>query len=454
MKAKNWSVLVICAALLWACEEDNWVPPTGDDACRGLCGPNEHCITALVAKDGVRAGEAFCSACQKDCAADKDHPVCVAKLGVCGASAACLDDQTMSVESGVAVCKYNSGDGNDWLITYYNRCKDARDCSEGEYCIEVKYELTKSDIKVGEKFCSACPVDCDPYSGYPVCVPSIHACADQISCHNGEHFHIDGNTATCVSGTDKACNKDSDCETGYVCADGQCAAIPDSIQKCVSDVDCESGYICDASRICSPIAELEDKFRYVRIDDKSPACEKDKKTGLCRSDDPGADIDAVVLTKSDGKVSYAVSVVGYMRSDGMKAGERIDDFAPMATDPTRALGKPDAFTAYPLADGKCNYYMNAARTEHPYVSLGGLGGYVALEMANAIEAGDKIDVLEVGACELQNTKDGAYQIAKSEGIQIQISVSRDSGWKVIGEQMATDTNKGILSFTVSPNMLK
>ena len=102
--------------------------------------------------------------------------------------------------------------------------------------------------------------------------------------------------------------------------------------------------------------------------------------------------------------------------------------------------------------GPGSYYIDAEKTVHPYVSLGGMGGYVVLEMANAIEAGDKIDVLEIGACDLQNTKDGGSQKAKAEEIQISISSTGET-WKIVGKHSADSTNQGILSFTISSNML-
>lgn len=310
-----------------------------------------------------------------------------------------------------------------------NDCETADDCADGEYCIEALYAAAGGNddtdsVEVGDMFCSACPVDCDPASQYPVCVASVHACAAQASCPAGQQFQVNGNTASCIS---------------------------DSVKSCNADTDCENGWICGASKVCEPKAA--DEFKYVRIDDMSDDCTT-KKT--CEEVDPGADIDAVVLTKADGAKHYAVGVAGYLRSDKKTEKDSYTDKngVKSATDPTKALNEPDSFTGYPNADGKCVYFTDANKTEHPYVSLGGKGGYVALEMGAPIVAGDKIDVLEVGSCELTNTKDGGKQVAKSEAIQLQVSVSKDSGWKVIGSKTADDTNKGILSFTISDNMLK
>ena len=290
-----------------------------------------------------------------------------------------------------------------------------------------------------------CNNDEDCESGYvcdanKVCAPDAKTCEKDTDCETGYVCKA----KQCVADA-KTCEKDTDCETGYVCKAKQCVA---DANACENDADCETGYVCKAKQC---VVEVYNEFKYVRIDDMSVACTLDKD-GLCHVDDPGADIDAVVLTKVDNTLHYAVSVTGYQRSDGLKAGERFDQNIPAATDPTRALGQPDAFAAYPAVDGKCAYYIDAEKTVHPYVSLGGMGGYVVLEMANAIEAGDKIDVLEIGACDLQNTKDGGSQKAKAEEIQISISSTGET-WKIVGKHSADSTNQGILSFTISSNML-
>lgn len=312
-----------------------------------------------------------------------------------------------------------------------NDCETNDDCADGEYCIEALVASAGGNddtdsVEVGDMFCSACQTDCQADAAHPVCVESLHLCGARAACDAGMTMQAEGGYATCIVGTVKSCNADTDCENGMVCKD----------------------------KVCSP--KTADEFKYVRIDDMSPVCELDKTTKKCHKDDPGADIDAVVLTKtSTGAVSYAASVVGYQRSDGLKAGERYDESKPIATDPNKAVGKPDSFTAYPNKDGKCVYYTDSAHTDHPYVSLGGQGGYIALQMSEAIEANDTIDVLEVGACDLQNTSDGKAQKALTEPIKVSVSISgADGSWKEVGQLEANDTNKGILSFKVSENALK
>ena len=310
-----------------------------------------------------------------------------------------------------------------------NDCETNDDCADGEYCIEALVasaggnEDTDS-VEVGDMFCSACQTDCQADAAHPVCVTSLHVCGARATCDGGQMPTVGSDGyATCISETTGTCKTNADCE--------------------------KEGYVCGPQNVCIP--GTEDKFKYVRIDDNSDPCKKNAE-GKCTQDDPGADIDAVVLNKSDGTVHYAERVVGYLRSDGVK--ERVAD-SPIASDPSKALGKPDSFKQYPEKDGKCIYYTDSSFKEHPYVSLGGQGGYITLEMGGTIDAGDRIDVLEVGACSLQNTKDGKSDTAVAEPIKLSVSVSgADGSWKEIGELTADTTNKGILSFTVSEAKLK
>ena len=88
-----------------------------------------------------------------------------------------------------------------------------------------------------------------------------------------------------------------------------------------------------------------------------------------------------------------------------------------------------------------------------FVSLGGKGGYIVVEMSEQIEAGDIIDVLEVGGCTLQNTADGGNVVAQAEKVKVQVSVNYTDGWKVIDELQANSINKGVISFEVTADKL-
>lgn len=231
--------------------------------------------------------------------------------------------------------------------------------------------------------------------------------------------------------------------------DGLCVS---SVKRdsCESDNDCEADETCSSNR-CVDKGSVAPQYKYVLISDLSKKCEDENK---CK-DDPGADIDAVVLRKYNGGGEYyATSVAGYQRSDGKTKKE-----AGQATDPSQALGKPDSFAGYANGSnttGECVYYKDAEKIEHPYVSLGGVGGFLMLEMGAAIEVNDNVDVLEVGKCSLTNTKDGGKQTAQAEEIKVQISTASDKNgtWKDLGSATASDQNKGVLSFTISASNLQ
>jgi len=136
-----------------------------------------------------------------------------------------------------------------------------------------------------------------------------------------------------------------------------------------------------------------ESFRFVRIDDMS-----DRKMTI----DGGADIDAVLLEKSNGTRYPAIDVEGYRHGGG--TGDDID--------PTAALGLPDAFYAYPDTD-VCDV------DDNEFVSIGGMGGYLIVEMEAAIDPGDRLTVLEVGGCDYG---DGT---AFRERVNVSISVAED-----------------------------
>jgi len=221
------------------------------------------------------------------------------------------------------------------------------------------------------------------------------------------------------------------------------ACINANVEECADDNECEEGYICNSNNMCE---EGAPKFKYVRIDDLSPA-----ETSATK-EDPGVDIDAVVLVKQgSGGTHYATRVAGYRRGDGDSTLK--DNFA---FDPQAAVGKPDSFVSYPTNTDTCHYYVNpqAAKKQYTFVSLGGVGGYLILEMGAVIETGDKLDVLEVSDCKLANTisSNGQTAVKEPEGFRVQISVSEkaDGKWNFVNQGQVT---KGILSTTISNSML-
>ena len=207
---------------------------------------------------------------------------------------------------------------------------------------------------------------------------------------------------------------------------------------------------------CKVANQVDEQFKFVRVDDLSEPCKTDTD-GLCHLDDPGADIDAIALVKAGKGTFYATTVKDYRRSDGATETLALENGRIPAVNPQKAIGAPDSFLSYAIegvSDGKCIYYEDSEHKVHPYVSLGGQGGYLVVEMSEAIEAGDIIDVLEVGQCTLQNTADGGSQTAQAEKVQVQVSVNHHDVWKIIGEGAADSTSKGVISFEVTADKLK
>lgn len=277
-----------------------------------------------------------------------------------------------------------------------------------------------------------CDASVDPCAsrtdGKTICnvVQGQAVCAIRLGCDGSDIMGLDG-LCTSPEPTGTACNADGTCsEEGYSCVDGVCQYVPNT-------------------------------YKYVRIDDLDPKC-KLGSDGKCEdSVDPGADIDAIALIKSGKSPVYASSVRGYKRADGVDGSSDVS----MAANPERAIGKPDAFLHYPDPDGVCYYYpqgvnaKNDATAERTYVSLGGLGGYLIVEMPDAIENNDRIDVLEIGDCTLYNTKDKPSEAdtkaKKAESVKVQVSVTDtvDGAWKVIGNLSGQSASKGIISLEVT-----
>lgn len=258
----------------------------------------------------------------------------------------------------------------------------------------------------------------------------------------------------CVSATIAKCVNESQgrkwLNEKMLCEDAQ-------ITSCNTDTDCSKDMHCDTtSHRCADGAPSGNEFKYVRIDDLSQ-----KDTSGKKLEDPGADIDAIVLTKkSGGSPVYATTVKGYHRADGVSASADKS----VAANPQMALGQPDSFIGYPSNTTDCYYYAKDKQAgdktvDRPFVSLGGLGGYLIVEMGNKIEAGDNLAVLELGACKLQNTKDGKDHKGIPEGVRVQVSVSGEDGsWKAVGDSssQAKETGKfnGIFTVNISDGMLK
>lgn len=141
--------------------------------------------------------------------------------------------------------------------------------------------------------------------------------------------------------------------------------------------------------------------RFLRIVDHSNA------TG---GQDPGADIDAIVVETTDGFLSYAAQVISYTATPGsVSRGE-----------PSAALGAPDAFYAWPDA--------SVCSVSGGFVSLGGAGTLV-LELGAPLQPGDSISALEVGGCSYGSGD------AIADEVELQAGATADGPWIRLGRAL-------------------
>lgn len=140
-------------------------------------------------------------------------------------------------------------------------------------------------------------------------------------------------------------------------------------------------------------------YRFVRVDDVS---------GNSEDIDGGADLDSIILDKADGSTVYADTVESFLHGAGF--GDMLD--------PTEALGAPDSFFNYP-ASLECDVDVG-------FVSLGGTGGQLIVQMGGAIEAGDTLTVLEVGNCD--------NDVGIADDVEVFVSVAADDSrdWVALG----------------------
>ena len=247
---------------------------------------------------------------------------------------------------------------------------------------------------------------------------------------------------------------------------------------CEVKSECGDGEVCNKdTHRCEPESTVtEDKFSFVRIDDASTndltwngTCFESK--GSC-VDDPGADIDAVVLKKADGALKYAKEIYDYSFAGGKITYKKGDEVPPtkLATNPLNIKGAPDSIENYGDDSVTCKLYNDDASTNcffnndvqcevRPFVSLGGPGGYIIVEMEADIEAGDTLDILEVGDCKMINCNDknGTKTdcgTAVKDGVKVYVSIndSTKENWKIVGDT-GKQPDKGVISFPISADIL-
>ena len=407
------------------CKDETECPDSHAYECiEGVCVVKELPTQCENKEEGAECGENKVCNAEHQCV-DKTEPD--PQAAKCKDETECPDSHAYECIEGVCVIK---SDGSD------PECKDKDEgveCGDNKVCNAEHQCVDKADPSVPVDVCDASVDPCkDRTDGKTICnvVNNKAVCAIRLGCDEGQVMSDDG---LCIAPEPPVtqCDKANPCtEEGYQCIDGYCAYVP-------SD------------------------FKYVMIEDLSKSCQEAK---TCDSEDPGADIDAVALKKggSNDSIKYAISVRAYSRSDGKQA---TTDDKEAATNPSRATGKPDSFIAYPNADGICCYFskdVSASDTDkrtRTTVSLGGKGGRLILEMEDAIEAGDVLDVLELGNCTLFNTThkpDAKDSMAVAEEIQVSISSTDSQGdvWKIVGTGKGSTTNKGIIGFNITSQMLQ
>ena len=159
------------------------------------------------------------------------------------------------------------------------------------------------------------------------------------------------------------------------------------------------------------------EYKFVKIEDLAT---------LTSQYQDGADIDAVELDKS-GTSTWAASVESCTLPDGSNC-ESSD----------KATGQADAFCDATLADlTKCFSNVESPTddpaTIPPYTSLGGndgtTSGTLVLQMSDKIENGDKLNIYELGNCDIATTcTDTSTSQATPESIKVSVGTSATGPW--------------------------
>lgn len=209
----------------------------------------------------------------------------------------------------------------------------------------------------------------------------------------------------------RPCNASSDCLTG---------------ESCVALSEKGSGLWClKVSGITAAVDTSVDTFDtfdtfdnftepprgnyyFVRINDQS----------LNMGANPGADIDAVSITKAvDGSRHYAQRVEDYSPIN-------VADISVVSILPDNILGEPTGF-GLPFDPANAGADKECSLLDENYVSLGGVGGYIIVSFGEAyVENGDVVTVYEIGNCNGQG---------QGDPIEVQVSVASaaDGEWVTV-----------------------
>jgi hypothetical protein len=178
------------------------------------------------------------------------------------------------------------------------------------------------------------------------------------------------------------------------------------------------------------------EYKFVKIEDLATV------TGA----QDGADIDAVELDKA-GTSTWAASVASCTLPDGTDCKNS-----------DKATGQADAFCDATLADlTKCFSNVESPTddptTIPPYTSLGGndgtTSGTLVLQMSDKIENGDKLNIYELGNCDIATTcTDTSTSQATPESIKVSVGTSATGPWVEVLASSDT-TNHPKVEITIS-----
>jgi hypothetical protein len=139
-------------------------------------------------------------------------------------------------------------------------------------------------------------------------------------------------------------------------------------------------------------------------------------------ENPGADIDAVRLTKTSGANHFAAKVIDYKPKAGV-------DISAASSVTDNILGEPTAFAAEGQDFNTANAASKCSLTDEHYLGLGGPGGYVVIDFGNNdIANGDAITVYEIGGC---TGNDGDAGVSEAVTVQISVGKTIDENWQTV-----------------------
>jgi len=211
-------------------------------------------------------------------------------------------------------------------------------------------------------------------------------------------------TVGCTPDGGQACNADEDCPAAQMCVDAECVAPIVSgvhFDGATNDIRLQR----DTLDHPDTTPTTGEPYSFVRIDDLTTEWEPFEHRG--------ADIDAVVLEKPTGTISFAKEVEGYAWGSGLVIG--VEKY------PWVAEGPPDAYYTYPDVS-------SCILDDDTVISLGGTSGMIIVEMASPVEPGDTLTVLEVGDCDLG----GVTAISNSVWVGVSTRPDIDGPWLHVG----------------------